>query len=153
MPDFGEFDSPVRNTLELQVIYWREFLPYFFDYFFGIFQLLRPAPRLLINAGWKSATFETGFDNSLPRFLGGGIEMPRIALKLTADERNDVRKLRAVLKKAGEHRRDLKLLAVQLLSEGTSVKQTAGICEVGTTTVKRWLHTYRVEGAWSLISR
>jgi transposase len=81
------------------------------------------------------------------------MEMPRIALRLCPDEWEDVRKLRVVLKKAGEHRLDLRLRAVQLLSGGASIDRTAGMCEVGTTTVKRWLHTYRVEGAWALISK
>jgi transposase len=79
--------------------------------------------------------------------------MPRIALRLCPDEWEDLRKLRVVLKKAGEHRLDLRLRAVELLSKGTSIEQTAEKCEVGTTTVKRWLDTYRAEGTWALISK
>lgn len=79
--------------------------------------------------------------------------MPRIALRLCSDEREDVRRLREVLKKAGKHRLDLRLRAVQLLSEGSSIEQTAVLCEVGTTTVKRWVATYRAEGMWVLISK
>jgi transposase len=81
------------------------------------------------------------------------MEMPRIALRLCHDELEDVRKLRVVLKREGEHRLDLRLRAVVLVSEGTSVKNTAEMCEVGTTTVKRWLNTYRAEGVWALISK
>ena len=79
--------------------------------------------------------------------------MPRIALRLCPDEREDVGKLRVVLRKAGEHRLDLRLRAMELLSEGTTIERTAGICEVGATTVKRWLDTYRAKGAWALISK
>ena len=79
--------------------------------------------------------------------------MPRIALRLCPDEQEDVRKLRIVLKKAGEHRLDLRLRAIELLSEGTTIELTADICEVGTTTVKRWLDAYRAKGAWALISK
>ncbi len=79
--------------------------------------------------------------------------MPRIALRLCPDEWEDLRRLRVVLKKAGDHRLDLRLRAMQLLAEGTSIEHTAGICEVGTTTVKRWLDTYRAKGVWLLISK
>lgn len=79
--------------------------------------------------------------------------MPRMALRLCPDERDDVRRLRVVLKKAGKHRLDLRLRAVQLLSEGASIERTAVLCEVGTTTVKRWLATYRDEGMWALVSK
>ena len=79
--------------------------------------------------------------------------MPRIALRVGPDEWEDLRKLRVVLKKAGEHRLDLRLRAMQLLAKGTSIEQTAGTCEVGTTTVKRWLDTYRARGMWALISK
>ncbi len=79
--------------------------------------------------------------------------MPRIALRLCADEREDVRKLREVLKKAGRRDLDVRLRAMELLSEGRSIEQTASICEVGTTTVKRWLDRYRAEGVWALISK
>lgn len=79
--------------------------------------------------------------------------MPRIALRLCFDEREDVRRLRLVLKKAGKYQLDSRLRAIQLLSDGTSIEQTASICEVGTTTVKRWVSTYRSEGLWALISK
>lgn len=79
--------------------------------------------------------------------------MPRIALRLCHDELEDVRKLRVVLKREGEHRLDLRLRTVVLVSEGISIENTAGMCEVGTTTVKRWLNTYRAEGVWALISK
>jgi transposase len=81
------------------------------------------------------------------------MEMPRTALRLCHDELEDVKKLRMVLKRQGEHRLDLRLRAVVLVSEGTSIKNTAQMCEVGTTTVKRWLNTYRAEGVWALISK
>jgi transposase len=81
------------------------------------------------------------------------MEMPRIALRLCHDEFEDVRKLRVVLKREGEHSLDLRLRVVVLVSEGTSIKNTAGMCEVGITTVKRWLNTYRAEGVWALISK
>jgi transposase len=79
--------------------------------------------------------------------------MPRIALRLCPDEQEDVRKLRVVLKKAGKHQLDLRLRAVELVSEGTTTGRTAEICEVGVTTVKRWLDTYRAKGVWALISK
>lgn len=79
--------------------------------------------------------------------------MPRIALRLCPDEREDLRKLRDVLKKEGKRDLDVRLRAMELLSEGISIEQTAKMCEVGTTTVKRWLETYRAEGVWAMISK
>ncbi|MGB6068736.1 MAG: helix-turn-helix domain-containing protein [Desulfomonilaceae bacterium] len=80
------------------------------------------------------------------------MERPRIALRLCADELQDVRKLRAIFEKAGKHSLDLRLRAVLLVSQGTPIKQTAGMCGVGTTTVRGWLTTYREKGLWTLIS-
>jgi len=79
--------------------------------------------------------------------------MPRIALRLCHDELEDVRKLRVVLKREGEHGLDLRLRAVVLVSEGTSIEITAQMCEVGTTPVKRWLNTYRAQGVWALLAK
>jgi hypothetical protein len=48
--------------------------------------------------------------------------MPRIALRLCQEERDDISKLRVALKKAGKNRLDLRLRVIQLLSEGTSIE-------------------------------
>jgi len=81
------------------------------------------------------------------------MEMPRIALRLTPDELEDVKNLRAVIRKEGKLAIDLRLRVILLVSQGTSMKETAGICEVGTTTVKRWVDSYRKHGLWVLIAK
>lgn len=55
--------------------------------------------------------------------------MPRMALRLYPDEREDIRKLRVVLRKAEDPPLDWRLRAVQILSEWTSIEQTAGMCQ------------------------
>jgi transposase len=81
----------------------------------------------------------------------GGIGMPRIALRLTPDELSDVMGLRLVLRKEGRLKMDLRLRVILLVSQGTSMEETARMCEVGTTTVKRWVDCYRRRGVWVLI--
>jgi hypothetical protein len=90
----------------------------------------------------------------LQRFLErSGTKWRGVARGLCSDEREDTRKLRLVLKKAGKYSLDLRLRAIQLLSKGTSIEQTTSICEVGTVTVKRRDSTYRSEGLRALISK
>ncbi len=56
--------------------------------------------------------------------------MPRMALRQYPDEREDIRKLRVVLRKAEDPPLDWRLRAVQILSEWTSIEQTAGMCQL-----------------------
>jgi len=79
--------------------------------------------------------------------------MARIGMRLCPDEVEDVTKLRAVLKREGKHELDRRLRVVLLVGQGTTMVETARICEVGRTTVKRWVDIYRRQGVWILISK
>lgn len=74
---------------------------------------------------------------------GEGEKRPRIALRLCPDEREDLRKLRDVLKKEGKRDLAVRFQATELLLGGISLERTAKMCEGGTTTVKRWGDTIR----------
>lgn len=79
--------------------------------------------------------------------------MPRIPLRLTPDEAEDVRSLRSVLKKEGKLEIDRSLRVILLVSQGATMESTADICEVGTSTVQRWVDCYRSSGLWALMTK
>lgn len=85
-----------------------------------------------------------------PPYIVGGSDMPRISLRLTPAELEDVTNLQAALRKEGRYGIDLRLRIIRLVSQGVSIRKTAEICEVGTTTVKRWVDCYRNHGLWAL---
>jgi transposase len=76
-----------------------------------------------------------------------------MSLRLTPDELDDVKSLRCVLRKEGKLDIDLRLRVVLLVSQGTSMEATAEICEVGASTVKRWIDCYRTRGLWALTTK
>jgi hypothetical protein len=79
--------------------------------------------------------------------------MAGIAMRLCRDELEDVAKIRVVLQKEGERELDRRLWAISLVGRGTTMKETARICEVGSGTIRRWIDTYRTHGLWVLISK
>jgi transposase len=79
--------------------------------------------------------------------------MARMGLRLGPDELENVTKIQGMLKRAGKDRLALRLRAILLVGQGTTMEETGRACDVATCTVLRWVSTYRATGPWGLISR
>ena len=77
--------------------------------------------------------------------------MGRIGLRLSAEDLAELESARALLKKERRFDEVLRLRVIILVGTGTTMRETARICEVGMTTVKRWIGRFRSGGMSRLL--
>jgi len=79
--------------------------------------------------------------------------MARIGMRLSAEHLAELENTRASLKKERRFDEALRLRVIVLAGSGITMQETARICEVGMTTVKRWIGRFRSGGITSLLTK
>ncbi len=85
--------------------------------------------------------------------IGGGVATARIGLRLSAKQLTELESARACSKKERKFDKDLRLRVIILVGNGITMRVTARTCEVGMTTVKRWIGRFTSGGITQLLTK
>jgi len=79
--------------------------------------------------------------------------MAGVGLRSSAEDLAELESARALLKKAQRFDEVLRLRVIILVGSGTMMQETAQICEVGMSTVNRWVGRFRSGGMNRLLTK